>query len=90
MSLDRETEKRIEQPVSLEAERETRLSPAEAIAQMRIRVPVRANRKLRTVIERVNQDAPRVSVVIKLDIRPGHTGAMTEKLASIERHLRET
>jgi metal-dependent HD superfamily phosphatase/phosphodiesterase len=56
MSLDRETEKRIEQPVSLEAERETRLSPTEAVAQMRIRVPVRANRKLRTVIERVNQD----------------------------------
>src|SRR5277367_5423924 len=56
MSLDRETEKRIEQPVSLEAERETRLSPTEAIAQMRIRVPVRANRKLRTVIDRVNQD----------------------------------
>jgi metal-dependent HD superfamily phosphatase/phosphodiesterase len=57
MSLDRETEKRIEQPVSLEAERETRLSPTEAVAQMRIRVPVRANRKLRTVIDRVNQDA---------------------------------
>src|SRR3984885_9189673 len=56
MSLDRETEKRIEQPISAEAERETRLSPKEAIAQMRIRVPVRANRKLRTVIERVNQD----------------------------------
>jgi metal-dependent HD superfamily phosphatase/phosphodiesterase len=56
MSLDRETEKRIEQPVSAEAERETRLSPTEAVAQMRIRVPVRANRKLRTVIERVNQD----------------------------------
>ena len=46
MSLDRETEKRIEQPISAEAERETRLSPTEAIAQMRIRVPVRANRKL--------------------------------------------
>lgn len=56
MSLDRETEKRIEQPASAEAEREARLTPAEAVAQMRIRVPVRANRKLRTVIERVNQD----------------------------------
>jgi uncharacterized protein len=56
MSLDRETEKRIEQPVSEEAERETRLTPAEAVAQMRIRVPVRANRKLRTVIDRVNKD----------------------------------
>jgi metal-dependent HD superfamily phosphatase/phosphodiesterase len=56
MTLDRETEKRIDQPVSEEAERETRLSPSEAVAQMRIRVPVRANRKLRTVIDRVNRD----------------------------------
>src|SRR6476469_4399966 len=54
--LDPETEKRIDQPVSAEAEREVRLTPAEAVAQMRIRVPVRANRKLRTVIERVNRD----------------------------------
>ena len=54
--LDPETEKRIEQPVSEEAERETRLTPVEAVAQMRIRVPVRANRKLRTIIERVNKD----------------------------------
>src|SRR3954465_2070412 len=56
MALDKETEKRIEQPVSEEAERETRLTPSDAVAQMRIRVPVRANRKLRTVIERVNKD----------------------------------
>jgi metal-dependent HD superfamily phosphatase/phosphodiesterase len=56
MHLDRETEKRIEQPASDEAERETRLTPAEAIAQMRIRVPVRGDRKLRTVIDRVNRD----------------------------------
>src|SRR3981189_3722040 len=56
MSLDPETEKRIEQPASDEAERETRLTPAEAVKQMRIRVPVRANKKLRTVIDRVNKD----------------------------------
>ena len=56
MTLDPQTEKRIDQPVSEEAERETRLTPTEAVAQMRIRVPVRANRKLRTVIERVNKD----------------------------------
>src|SRR5438046_6656275 len=56
MSLDPYTEKRIEQPASDEAERETRLTPAEAVQQMRIRVPVRANRKLRTVIDRVNKD----------------------------------
>ena len=56
MAVDPETQKRIEQPASAEAERETRLTPAEAIAQMRIRVPVRGDRKLRTVIDRVNRD----------------------------------
>ena len=56
MDLDRETEERIEQPVSAEAERETRLTPSEAVAQMRINVPVRGNRKLRRILERVNAD----------------------------------
>jgi metal-dependent HD superfamily phosphatase/phosphodiesterase len=54
--LDRETEERIEQPVSKEAERETRLTPAQAIERMRINVPARGNRKLRAVLERVNSD----------------------------------
>jgi hypothetical protein len=54
--LDRETEERIEQPVSEQAERETRLTPAEAVEHMRIRVPTRGNKKLRTLIERVNED----------------------------------
>src|SRR2546422_4421359 len=56
MALDPETEERIDQPVSAEAERETRLTPVEAVAQMRINVPARGNRKLRTVIERANAD----------------------------------
>jgi metal-dependent HD superfamily phosphatase/phosphodiesterase len=56
VDLDRETEKRIEQPASDEAERETRLTPAQAVTQMRIRVPVRGDRKLRAVIDRVNRD----------------------------------
>jgi hypothetical protein len=55
-NLDEETAERIEQPVAEEAEREARLTPAEAIERMRINVPVRGNRKLRTVIERVNED----------------------------------
>jgi metal-dependent HD superfamily phosphatase/phosphodiesterase len=55
-SLDRETEERIEQPVSAEAERETRLTPAEAVEQMRINVPARGNRKLRELVDRVNAD----------------------------------
>jgi metal-dependent HD superfamily phosphatase/phosphodiesterase len=47
---------RIEEPISEEAEREVRLTPAEAVAQMRIKVPVRANRKLGKLLERVNGD----------------------------------
>ncbi|MGI8421353.1 MAG: HD domain-containing protein [Gaiellaceae bacterium] len=54
--IDPETEGRIEQPVSAEAARETRLTPAQAVEAMLIRLPVRGNRKLRTVIERVNAD----------------------------------
>jgi uncharacterized protein len=54
--LDPETRERIAAPASAEAERETRLTPAEAVKQMRIRVPVRANKKLRTVVDRVNKD----------------------------------
>ncbi len=56
MALDRKTEERIEQPISPEAEREIRLTPAQAAAQMRINVPTRGNRRLRTLIGRVNED----------------------------------
>src|SRR3954451_17350288 len=56
MALDPETQERIDDPVSAEAERETRLRPREAVALMRIRVPERGNRKLAQVIERVNRD----------------------------------
>jgi len=31
--------------------------------------------------------APRVSVTLKADIRPGVTGALDSKMASLERHL---
>jgi uncharacterized protein len=55
-ALDPETQERIDEPVSEQAEEETRLTPTEAIAQMRIRVPTRANRKLATLLERVNAD----------------------------------
>jgi metal-dependent HD superfamily phosphatase/phosphodiesterase len=56
VAIDKETAERIEQPVAEEAEREVRLTPAEAVERMRINVPVRGNRKLRTLIERVNDD----------------------------------
>src|ERR671937_1438308 len=57
MALDKQTEERIDKPVSEEAEREARLTPEQAVERMRINVPVRGNRKLRTLLERVNDDA---------------------------------
>ena len=76
MTLDKETEQRIEQPVSEEAQRETRLTPAQAVEQMRINVPVRGDRKLRTLIERVNADrqvkgwwhVANVNAVVRMEI----------------------
>jgi uncharacterized protein len=56
MSLDPTTEERIEQPIPEEAEREARLTPAEAVTRMRINLPARGNRKLRALLERVNAD----------------------------------
>jgi uncharacterized protein len=56
VALDRETEERIEQPVSAEAERDTRLTPAQAVERMRLNLPARGNRKLRALVERVNKD----------------------------------
>jgi metal-dependent HD superfamily phosphatase/phosphodiesterase len=54
--LDPDTEQTIEEPISEEAQRETLLTPEQAIERMRIRVPPRANRKLRLLVERVNAD----------------------------------
>jgi uncharacterized protein len=54
--LDKEMQERIDEPVSEQAEEEARLTPAQAVAQMRIRVPPRANRKLTALLERVNAD----------------------------------
>ena len=76
MSIDPEIEERIEQPVSEEAQRETRLTPAEAVARMRINVPVRGNRTLRSLLERVNADrqlkgwwhVANVNAVVRLEI----------------------
>lgn len=38
-------------------------------------------------VDAVAARAPRVSLVLKADLRPGVTGAMTAKVESVERHL---
>lgn len=75
-ALDPETEERIDEPVAAEAVREARLTPAEAVAAMRISVPVRGNRKLRRLLERVNADpqvkawwhVSNVNAVVRMEI----------------------
>ena len=56
MDLDKETEERIDAAGRRGGERETRLTPAEAVEKMHINLPVRGNRKLRKLLERVNED----------------------------------
>ncbi len=76
MTLDPETEGRIDQPVSEEAERETRLTPAQAVERMRINLPARGNRKLRALLDRVNEDrqlkgwwhVANVNAVVRMEI----------------------
>jgi uncharacterized protein (TIGR00106 family) len=42
---------------------------------------------IRQCVERVLDDAPRVSVTMKLDVRPGVTDALTAKVQAVEEHL---
>ncbi|GII75193.1 hypothetical protein Sru01_01750 [Sphaerisporangium rufum] len=42
---------------------------------------------VRRAVEAVAEVAPRVSLVLKADVRAGVTGAMTGKVDSLERHL---
>jgi len=76
VELDPETEERIDQPIPAEAERETRLTPAQAVERMRINVPPRGNRTLRRLLERVNADkqlkgwwhVANVNAVVRMEI----------------------
>jgi uncharacterized protein (TIGR00106 family) len=45
---------------------------------------------LKRCVDRVAEVAPRVSVVIKLDIRPGHADMLTSKVQRVESYLSET
>ena len=45
---------------------------------------------LKSAVDVVQARAPRVSVVMKADIRPGVTDAMTKKVADVERFLSDS
>ena len=42
---------------------------------------------VKRAVDAVAAQAPRVSVVLKADIRPGVTGALTAKVETVERYL---
>jgi uncharacterized protein (TIGR00106 family) len=42
---------------------------------------------IKACVDKVSETAPRVSLVIKVDHRPGVTGALRHKVESLERHL---
>lgn len=44
---------------------------------------------VKACVDAVLERAPRVSVTMKLDVRPGHEGALAAKVASVERRLRD-
>ena len=45
---------------------------------------------IRRCVEHVAEQAPRVSVVVKIDHRPGVDSGLTTKVESVERHLRDS
>jgi uncharacterized protein YqgV (UPF0045/DUF77 family) len=45
---------------------------------------------VRRAVEAVQARAPRVSLVLKADIRPGHTGQLTAKVERVEEALRRS
>jgi uncharacterized protein (TIGR00106 family) len=42
---------------------------------------------IKACVDRIAERAPRVSLVMKIDFRPGHDDAMTTKMQSVLRHL---
>ncbi|MGB3482906.1 MAG: thiamine-binding protein [Mycobacterium sp.] len=42
---------------------------------------------VKQAVDAVAAVAPRVGLVLKADIRPGHTGQLTAKMERLERHL---
>ncbi|MDQ3416170.1 MAG: MTH1187 family thiamine-binding protein [Actinomycetota bacterium] len=42
---------------------------------------------VKQAVDAVAAQAPRVGLVLKADIRPGHTGQLTSKVAAVEQHL---
>jgi hypothetical protein len=79
-----------EGPISPQALRDTRLTPAQAVAGMRLTVPVRGNRTLRRIVEHANADeqlkawwhVSNVNAVVRLEIND-HSWVHVQIVANI-------
>jgi metal-dependent HD superfamily phosphatase/phosphodiesterase len=76
VTTDGEIEEAIPEPLPTEGVYQTRLTPAEAVAAMHLHLPARGNRKLRRLLEHVEEDAQlkawwhvaNVNAVVRLEI----------------------
>jgi metal-dependent HD superfamily phosphatase/phosphodiesterase len=76
VAAERDTEEVLEESLALDGAYATRLSPEEAVATMRLRLPARGNRKLRKLLEKVDGDeqlkawwhVANVNAVVRLEI----------------------
>src|SRR5262245_6961425 len=90
VATDGDADQVIEESLALESAYETRLTPAEAVAGMHVRVPPRGNRKLRRVLENVNADdqlkawwhVANVNAVVRLEIND-HSWVHVQIVANI-------
>src|SRR4051795_11907805 len=82
-------------PVSVRAERGARMTPTEAVRDMRINLPARGNRRLRDIVDRANNDdslkalwhAANVNAVTRLQIND-HSWVHIQILTTIGLNLR--
>ena len=85
-----DTDQVIEESLALETAYETLLTPSEAVAAMHLRVPARGNRKLRKLLEKIEEDrqikawwhAANVNAVVRLDIND-HSWVHVQIVANI-------
>jgi uncharacterized protein len=87
---DGDTDQVIEESLALDSAYATLLSPTEAVAAMHLRVPARANRKLRKLLERIGADdqikawwhVANVNAVVRLEIND-HSWVHVQIVANI-------
>ena len=90
MAAEGEVEEVLEESLELDGTYATRLSPREAVATMRLRVPARGNRKLRRVLEKIDGDdqikawwhVANLNAVVRLEIND-HSWVHVQIVANI-------